>query len=229
VARNYNIKWSDKDERELKRLVKNFNAKIKRLEDKEPFLKDSRPKRISYKDLKENIATRKDLNRELKSIERFTKRGAEAIRTTKQGVITTEWQFKEASIMQRIVTTKRRKKRENVPSWKQQDSQTLFDKPKPDAVSPKGFDNYLESLRKEVQSTYDQAKKEAYLENYIKSSRDQLGVHAGPIIDLIRSMPLDQFVENSLSNPFLSIEMHYTEAGQQELADRILEEWRSVI
>ena len=228
MAREYNIRWSDKDERELKRIVKNFNAKVRRLESKEPYLTDKRPDKISYKDIRENIDTRQDLNRKLKELQRFSKRGAEAIRETTSGVITTEWQFKEAAIKQRVVTRRRREKRKNVESWQRQESESLFDKPKVDEIKPSGFEKYLKSLEKEIASTYDREKKELYLENYISSAYDNLGVYASDIVSYVKSIPLDSFVEASLTNPFLSIDFHYTEAEQQEKAEQILSEWQRV-
>lgn len=228
MARKYNIRWSDKDERELKRVIKNFNAKVAYWEEKEPFLADTRPKRIKYSDIREKIDTRQDLKRYLNRFKRFSERGAEAVRETESGVVTTEWQFKEASIMQRVVTRKRREKRQNVESWQRQESESLFDKPKVDEVSPSGFDKYIKSLEKEIASTYDREKKELYLENYISSAYDNLGVYASDIVSYVKSIPLDTFVETSLTNPFLSIDFHYTEAEQKEKAEQILSEWQRV-
>lgn len=228
MGRKYNIRWSDKDEQELQRIVKNFNAKVRRLEKKEPFLVDERPSKISYRDIREKIDTRQDLNRYLNQFKRFSKRGAENIRETKSGVVTTEWQFQEASIMQRIVTRKRREKRQNIESWQRQESESLFDKPKPDEINPSGFETYIRSLEKEIASTYDREKKEIYLANYISSAYDNLGVYASDIVSYVKSISLDSFVEASLTNPFLSIDFHYTEAEQKEKAEQILNEWQRV-
>lgn len=228
MVRQYNISWSDKDERELKRVVKNFNAKVRRLETKEPFLKDERPEKISYKDIREKVNTRQDLNRYLNRYKRFSRRGAEDIRETESGVVTTNWQFREASIMQRAVTRKRREKRAKVESWQRQESESLFDKPKVDEIKPSGFDKYVRALEKEIASTFDREKKELYLANYISSAFDNLGVYASDIVSYVQSIPLDKFVEASLTNPFLSIDFHYTEAEQKEKAEQILSEWQRV-
>lgn len=228
MARQYDIKWSDKDERELKRYVKNFNAKVARLEKKEPHYKDVRPQRISYKDIKEKVQTRQDLNRELNKIKRFSVKGSEEIRQTAGGVITTKYQFKEAAIMQRTVTTKRREKRAKVESAQVQEREVLYDKPKVGEVSPEGFQKYIKSLEREVLSRFDQQQKEAYLKNYITSCKENLGVYAAPIIDFVSSISLDIFVDQSLSNPLLTIDFTYSDAQTQELADAILEEWQRV-
>ena len=68
MAKRYRIKWRLQDRKTLARTVKNFNAKITRLEKKHPELKEFLPEKISVKDLKNNIETRQDFNRELKSL-----------------------------------------------------------------------------------------------------------------------------------------------------------------
>ena len=81
AKRKYNIRWSEADEKELQRVVKNFNAKIARLEKKiDP--KDTNPvllpERVKVSVLRDMIQTRQDLNRELNALKRFSKKGAEA-------------------------------------------------------------------------------------------------------------------------------------------------------
>lgn len=75
MARKPRIRWRKSDEEELKRVVKNFNAKISRLEKKDPKNKNALPQRITQKEVKDMIITRQDFNREIKSLKRFTQRG----------------------------------------------------------------------------------------------------------------------------------------------------------
>ena len=46
---------------------------------KNPEIANLLPNRVSYKDLRENISSRQELNRELNSLKRFSVRGAEKI------------------------------------------------------------------------------------------------------------------------------------------------------
>ena len=210
-------------------MIKNFNAKVTRLTEKEPYLQEARPQKIRSKDIKEKIVTSQDLNRELKKLERFTKRGSEDIKITKSGVITTEWQFKEASIMQRTITRKRREKRKNIESWQRKEAETLFDKPKPDEIkTEKGFQNYFRSMEREIVSSFDDIRKEQYLENYIQALKNNLGSNSENIINYIRSIPMNTFIENSLTNPFLSVDFTYTDASTIEVSQQILSEWQRV-
>ena len=73
-GRVYSIRWSHEDQRELSRVVKNFNAKLDRLAKKNPKNIPSLPDKLSVKDLKGVIKTRADFNREIKSLQRFTQR-----------------------------------------------------------------------------------------------------------------------------------------------------------
>lgn len=74
MSKKFKIRWQDNDDRELAKTVKNFNAKISRIEKKNPELKNALPERASVKQLKELINTRQDLKRELNALKRFTDR-----------------------------------------------------------------------------------------------------------------------------------------------------------
>ena len=79
MPRRYNIRWSQADEAELKRVVKNFNAKLTRLAKKDPQSAAALPERVSAAQLRDMIETRQDLNRELNALRRFSERGAEEL------------------------------------------------------------------------------------------------------------------------------------------------------
>lgn len=87
------IRWKQTDYLSLGRAVANFNKKINLLnkEEKKLYL----PEVKSYKEIKENIKTRAELNRIISSLKRFSKEGAEDIYTTKAGEIMTKWERQE--------------------------------------------------------------------------------------------------------------------------------------
>lgn len=72
MSKRPRIKWQQSDNQELTKAVKNFNAKITRIEKKNPELKNALPERMSVRQLKELINTRQDLKRELNALKRFT-------------------------------------------------------------------------------------------------------------------------------------------------------------
>jgi len=126
MSKYHKIRWSKNDEQELKKAVRNFNAKLRRLEKKDPqtYNKNTLPRfydsktdeftnRISVRQMKELINTRQDLKRELNSLHRFTKRGSEKIvevDITDDTLKLTKWQHSE--MIRRVnFINKRRAKR----------------------------------------------------------------------------------------------------------------------
>lgn len=79
MSRRSRIRWSSSDEKELARLVKNYNAKINRITKKDPNMSEFLPDRVSKRAIKSGITTRSDLKREMKSLERFLKKGSEEV------------------------------------------------------------------------------------------------------------------------------------------------------
>ncbi len=115
MSKRSRIRWTSADEQELRRVVKNFNAKISRLEKKNPHEKDALPERVTVRQIRELITTRQDLRRELNALQRFSRRGAEElvpVPSNKYNLQITRWQRTE---MQRRagVINRRRKKRLN--------------------------------------------------------------------------------------------------------------------
>lgn len=113
MSRRSAIRWKQSDEAELKKAVRNFNDKIRRLEKKNPELKNTLPDRVSVKEIKNLIETRQDLKRELNSLRRFSKRGAEELVTvpdSKYNLKITKWQKNEMSRRIGVINRKRKER-----------------------------------------------------------------------------------------------------------------------
>lgn len=89
----YQIKWKKQDYLQLGKAVANFNKKINRLqaEERKAYLPDI----IDYSNLKQNITTRAELNRQINSLKRFMREGAENIYTTEAGEQISKWEKQE--------------------------------------------------------------------------------------------------------------------------------------
>ena len=85
------IRYDTKLKREIARTVRNFNAKVRRLE---RMKRELIPSRVSVAALKEEFTNRSELQRRLRELQSFSKRGAEQIIITKGGVRTTRYEFK---------------------------------------------------------------------------------------------------------------------------------------
>lgn len=109
MARRSKIRWEKSDSDELSRAVKNFNAKLSRLEKKNPEIKNALPERAKVRQLKKMINTRQDLKREINALKRFSKKGSEEIETYGDyNIKVTKWQKNE--INRRLPTINKRRK-----------------------------------------------------------------------------------------------------------------------
>ncbi len=83
----------------LGKAVSNFNKKIRELQQEENklYLPDER----NYKDLRNEIVTRSQLNNIINSLKRFSIQGAEELYTTKGGKEITVWENRENQILKR--------------------------------------------------------------------------------------------------------------------------------
>ena len=116
MAKYYKIRWQNKDVTELNRVVKNFNAKINRLAKANPSIKNLLPETVKAKELKELIYTRNDLKRELNTLQRFSKRGAEKIvkAPNTRNLYVTKWQKEELTRRVALVNRKRKMRKEEI-------------------------------------------------------------------------------------------------------------------
>lgn len=117
MSKRYNIRWSKSDNTELRKAVKNFNAKISRLEKKYPEMKSALPEKTSVEQMKELIDTRQDLKRELNALRRFSKRGAEEfveVPNNDYNLKITKWQKQEMTRRVAIINRKRKKRHDEL-------------------------------------------------------------------------------------------------------------------
>lgn len=98
------IRWKQGDFVKLGRAVSDFNKKVRRLQSEENRL--YLPEEIEYKEAKENITTRSELNRLVNSLRRFQKEGAEELYRTQAGEEITKWERRELGIQSRIAGTR---------------------------------------------------------------------------------------------------------------------------
>lgn len=106
------INWKRGDFVRLGRAVSDFNKKINELnkEERKLYL----PEKIDYKEARENITTRKELNRLINSLRRFQKEGAEDLYITGAGETITKWERRELGIQSRIAQIRLRAELKNL-------------------------------------------------------------------------------------------------------------------
>lgn len=77
------IRYDNKLNSEINKIVRNFNQKVTRLEKNQQELL---PTKISVRELKKSYNNRNDLKRKLRELKRFSTRGIEQVIETKQGL-----------------------------------------------------------------------------------------------------------------------------------------------
>jgi len=112
MATQSKIKWQQKDYLTLGKAVANFNKKINELnkEERKLYL----PELKNYKDIKENIKTRQELNRVIKSLKRFSKEGSEDLYITSAGEQITKWERGELRKANKNCRKRFKRKRERI-------------------------------------------------------------------------------------------------------------------
>lgn len=227
MPRRSKIRWSNSDEKELSRIVRNYNSKINRILKKDPNMKDFLPDRVSKKELKENIETRRDLKRELNSLKRFSERGSEELITNEQGLTITKYLKKEVEIkvatINRLKSLRRKELNEmevssrgknvgykNMETGRIDRMQLLqpkifnFNK-----KSKKDFEHFVKGLSNAEQ--FITMKDVILRENYIDSLYEHLGKNAytDMIRDKIMGVPLDDFISTYYRDKEAKIEFIY--------------------
>lgn len=100
------IRYDKKLESEINRVIRNFNSKINRLTKVQNDL--ILPDKITKKTLKENYYTRKDLQRKLNELKRYSTKGIEKTIETKAGLKLSEYELinlkKESARIKRNLT-----------------------------------------------------------------------------------------------------------------------------
>jgi len=218
MSRKYNIRWSQSDEAELKRVVKNFNAKLTRLQKKDPKTAGALPDRVSAAQLRDMIETRQDLNRELNALRRFSQRGAEELITAPENdynLQITKWQKEEINRRIGVINRKRAdrlKKTQDIEARSRGEKlgytkgQVGMGRAEEHSLQPiKGFtpkmnrqdlDKKFRQIIKESQSGYWDKRDEILRGNYIKSlERNFNPEDIEEIIDKIKNMDFSDFRE----------------------------------
>ena len=235
------IRWRDSDTAELKRAVKNFNAKITRLTKKSPELVPLLPDKLSVKDLKNNITTRADFSREINSLGRFTKRGSEKVVKSSRGAQALKWDINEFNIKQRTENARRARKQKKLDEieMKSRGKSTGLKRGEMGSInrnalnpSKKKFKNLSqkewEKAKEAMNNLFDvkaqEQKKERFQQNYIKGLKD-MG-YSDSLIKLVESKSPDEFVEIFNTDTEAQFDFIYDPLELQTKQEALFEVWK---
>lgn len=108
------LKVSNKLNQELNKTIRNFNQKISRLEKQGRDLE--LPSKITKKDLINDVSSRQELKRQIKQLQRFSRKGSEATIVLNTGERISVWEKNEFIIQKRTATAKLTKKIKDLES-----------------------------------------------------------------------------------------------------------------
>lgn len=240
MSKFHKIKWTDDDQRELERVVRNFNAKITRLHKKDPSKmlnslpegmkvnKNALPDKVTVRQMKELINTRQDFKRELNSLKRFSKKGAEKMELvpdTDYNLQVTNWQRKEMNRNRGVVNKRRKERLEMIRNI----SVAGHDFTLGELGMGKQAENELKpttsfyrtmtqtdlkkrhlSLQSERQSQYFTEKDYRVKENYIKALKNNYGEsRVEDIVNAIEEMDIREFLDKFMAVDLNKFEFAY--------------------
>lgn len=238
------IRWRESDVTNLKRTIKNFNAKIAYQEKKHPELKQFLPERINTKEAMKSIETRADFNRLVNSVQRFQKRGAEKSVTSSRGAKATQWEVDEFKHKQRVENARRTRERKKIEQQeiKSRGKSTGVKRAEMGSIkenslkpSKKNFNNLSQkewelakrNIDNMLNANYRDEKKLKMKENYIKGL-----ITAGypdSVIDLVRNINIDKFVETVATDQEATFDFIYDPLELQAKSEALKETWENAV
>lgn len=235
MARKPPIRWRDKDIKEIRRLTKNFNAKITRAERKNLEKANLLPEKLSIPELVSGIKTRQEFKREIKRIERFLKRGSEKIITTPQGFETTEFAFKqvkEETRVANIILAYERKKRGIVKGSGVETEEVNLGLGKRvfKGKDIQSFEEFARVTEKKLFSRFKIEDMERYKRNYLKGILKLGGDKRRRIFTYMGNLDAKELFDLTAGNPKLVIGFMYDEDQSVEnRGDTILTELEEIL
>ena len=237
MPRTSNIKWRKKDKQTISKTVQQFNAKITRTLKKHPEWADFMPERLTVQGLTEKIQTRKDYNREVRSVQRFLRKGAEAPFQSKSGIKTTRWEKREVGYKVAQVNRQRtiEAKRANVSTEKGTMGSIEANNLKPkkyniDKIKPSEWDKFVNTVEKQVMSNYNYDKMVRYKENYLQAVVRNLGTEgkAKELYEYVSQLDPEFMYNVYYDDPVLQIQFTSDPLPADMIAESALEHWQSI-
>lgn len=234
------IRWRNSDTAELQRVINNFNAKLYRTQKKNPDSVDYLPSRVKKSDIIKSIETRADFNRTLKSLQRFSKKGAEKLVKSSRGAKATQWEVDEFKRKQRLENARRKREKKKL------DEKPVTSRGKPTGLkrgemgsvrenslkpSKKKFENLSQKEWDKAKSAIDKAldvrhreqRKQHMKDNYIKGLQN--AGYSDDVIKLVEDTELDDFLETVETDTEATIDFIYEPIEQAKKEEALKQVW----
>lgn len=98
------IRFREEDKRELQKAIYKFNRNVRKLKREESLTDVYLPETLKYKDVREDIMTRKEFNRVINALRTFSKKKNQKIVELPSGINITLWEQKQIRYAKRRAT-----------------------------------------------------------------------------------------------------------------------------
>lgn len=232
------INWRSMDRAKLSTAVRIFNAKITRISKKNPSLIPFLPQRQNVDVIRSRIGTRRDFNRELKSLARFMEKGAETPITSKQGIKTTKWEQREYSLrVQQINRIRKEERQRAAPSTEKGTMGSIVSqnlRPKVfnfDKIKPSDWGMYKKGVDAQVSDLSLMTRIEKYKKNYLNAILEftNTAENVDELYQLISYIPADVLYYAYYDDPLLQINFISDPLEVNLIVDSIITKWEDYI
>lgn len=246
MQKQYRLRWKASDSKELERAIRKFNTRIRKLEKANPEMKGYYPEKANYSWYRDVISTRKDLKREIKTLNKFSTPGMEQLFEVGEDAKITKWQLSESNRRVKQINKQRAERLEKVLEMPKYASgrplgytQAQFGLSSEElrryepmkAVSPHPDQSDIrmkwKSIIRQSSSEYFTKADYQWRDNYIKSLEENFGSEADELISHIKSMPIDDFLEIAYGDIDSEIKFNYpTDFGESvKRIDQLYDIW----
>lgn len=240
MSKQSKIRWRKSDTELIERTVKNFNAKLYRIQKKHPEMIEFLPSKISKKEVINSIETRADFNRVVNSFQRFSKRGSENPVKSSRGAKSTQWEVEEFKHKQRIENARRTRERKKLEQQEVKSrgqgtgvKRAEMGSIKENSLKPskKNFKNLSQkewelakrNIDNQLNASYRDEQKLKMKENYIKGLIE--GGFSQEIIDVVEKTDIDKFVQTVTNDTEASFDFIYDPIEHKLKAEVLKETW----
>lgn len=174
------------DEAELRRVIRSFNLKVKKVKKANPTFASFQPDKVDVESLVDRVkkGTRAGYKEILRHYQAYLEEGAEEVVRTDAGVVTTQYQVSEMSRQVKNINafkTANRKKAEKYASpykgtmGRTRDVETKNIKNRTQSIGVREFEAYARSLEERLLRFKNREYDDIYKENYLKAIKAVYG------------------------------------------------------
>lgn len=245
MSRKSKIRWRDSDTQELQRIINNYNNKLYRLKKNHPEMVDYLPQRMTKKDAIQSIETRADFNRLAKSLQRFSKRGAEKAVTSSRGAKATQWEVDEFRRKQQIENARRTRERKAIEEKEVKiagrgtgktraemgsikENELKPSRKKFDNMSQKEWELASKNMDRLLNATVREERRLQMRENYLKGLTENGFLDDAPDLEkYIRGIDIDTFYETVQTDETATFFFYKDPIAYKSRLDTLIDTWKT--